>query len=427
MQFDLDAIRAQFPALAITDAGIPRIYFDNPAGTQVTNGVIERMTECLIESNANMRGPFRTSQKVDALIAEARQAMADLLNAGSADEIVFGQNMTTITFHMSRSIGRLLRKGDEIILSRMDHDANVAPWLLLAKDLDLVVKWMPFNTDTYEFDLERLDDILTSRTKLICVGGASNLLGTINDIKAICAKAKEAGAMTYVDAVQAVPHISTDVQNLGCDFLVCSAYKFFGPHQGILWGRRELMEQLTPYKARPAPDEIPACFETGTQSHEGMAGTLATVDYFSWIGETMSQPFHDKYSHFSGRRKFVHAAMDCLFEYEAGLTGQLITGLQQLPGVHVQGITAPDALDRRVPTVAFTVDGESPDEIAKALASRNIFVWSGHFYAVEAVKALNLHDTGGVVRIGPVHYNSAAEIDHLLGALSEILPRANVA
>jgi len=427
MQFDLDAIRTQFPALAITDAGIPRIYFDNPAGTQVTHGVVERMTECLIESNANMRGPFRTSQKVDALIAEARQAMADLLNAGSADEIVFGQNMTTITLHMSRSIGRLLKKGDEIILSRMDHDANVAPWLLLAEDLDLVVKWMPFNTDTYEFDLDRLDDILTSRTKLICVGGASNLLGTINDVKAICAKAKEAGAMTYIDAVQAVPHISTDVQNLGCDFLVCSAYKFFGPHQGILWGRRELMEQLTPYKARPASDEIPACFETGTQSHESMAGTLAAVDYFSSIGETMSQSFHDKYSHFTGRRKFVHAAMDCLFDYETGLAGQLITGLQQLPRVRVQGITSPDALNRRVPTVAFTVDGESPGEIAAALATRNIFVWSGHFYAIEAVTALNLSDTGGVVRIGPVHYNSAAEIDHLLGALSEILPRANVA
>lgn len=427
MQFDLDAIRAQFPALALTDANQPRIYFDNPAGTQVPHAVIERMTKCLIESNANIHGQFRTSQKVDALIAEAREAMADLLNADSAEEIVFGQNMTTITLHMSRSIGRLMQKGDEIILSRMDHDANVAPWLLLAEDLGLVVKWMPFDTDTFEFDLDRLDDILTSKTKLVCVGGASNLTGTINDVKTICAKAKEVGVMTYIDAVQAVPHVSIDVQSLGCDFLVCSAYKFFGPHQGILWGRRELMERLTPYKARPATEEIPGCFETGTQSHEGMAGTLAAVDYFSWIGETMSQSYHDKYNHFSGRRKFVHAAMDWLFDYETGLTRQLITGLQQLPGVRVQGITSLDALDRRVPTVAFTVDGESPGDIAESLAARNIFVWSGHFYAVEAVKALNLYDTGGVVRIGPVHYNSSAEIDHVLNALTDILPRANVA
>jgi cysteine desulfurase family protein (TIGR01976 family) len=427
MQFDLDAIRAQFPALAITDNGQPRIHFDNPAGTQVPRAVIERMTECLIESNANVHGPFRTSHKVDELIAEFRAAMADMLNANSAKEIVFGQNMTTITLHMSRSIGRLLEKGDEIILSHMDHDGNIAPWLLLAEDLGLVVKWMPFNTDTFEFDLDRLDDILTSKTKLICIGGASNLIGTINDVKTVCAKAKAAGALTYIDAVQFVPHVSTDVQSLGCDFLVCSAYKFFGPHQGILWGRRELMERLTPYKARPAPEEIPACFETGTQSHEGMAGTLGAVDYFAWIGETMSRAWHGKYSRFSGRRKFVHAAMDCLFEYETGLARQLISGLQQLPGVRVQGITSPDALDRRVPTVAFTVNGERPDDIAKSLAERNIFVWSGDFYAVEAVKVLNLHDTGGVVRIGAVHYNSSAEIDRLLNTLSEILPSANVA
>lgn len=427
MTFDLDAIRAQFPALALTDADQPRIYFDNPAGTQVPHAVIERMTECLIESNANIHGGFRTSEKVDVLIAEAHEAMADLLNADSADEIVFGQNMTTITLHMSRSIGRLLQKGDEIILSRMDHDANVAPWLLLAEDLGLIVKWMPFNTDTFEFDPDRLDDLLTSKTRLICVGGASNLIGTINDVKTICAKAKEAGAMTYIDAVQSVPHVSTDVQSLGCDFLVCSAYKFFGPHQGILWGRRELMEQLTPYKVRPAPEEIPGCFETGTQSHEGMAGTLAAVDYFSWIGETMSRSYHDKYSRFSGRRKFVHAAMDCLFDYEAGLAAQLISGLQQLPGVRVQGITSPDALDRRVPTVAFTVDGQNPDDIAGSLAARNIFVWSGDVYAVEAAKALDIYDAGGAVRVGPVHYNSSAEVDQVLNALTDILPRANVA
>jgi len=427
MHFNLDAIRAQFPALSITDGDLPRIYFDNPAGTQVSHRVIEGMTECLVESNANVHGHFRTSQKVDVLIAEAHRAMADLVNAESADEIVFGQNMTTITLHMSRSIGRLLQEGDEIILSRMDHDANVAPWLLLAEDLGLVVKWMPFNTETFEFDLDRLDNILTDRTRLICFGGASNLIGTINDVGTICAKAREAGVMTYIDAVQSVPHVSTDVQEIGCDFLVCSAYKFFGPHQGILWGRRELLEQLVPYKVRPAPEEIPGRFETGTQSHEGMAGTLAAVDYFAWVGETMSQSYQARYQHFSGRRKFVHAAMDCLFDYETGLAEKLISGLQQLPGVRVQGITAKDALARRVPTVSFTVDGVLPDDISEALAARNIFVWYGELYAVEAAKALGFSDAGGVVRVGPVHYNSASEIDQLLNALADILPRANVA
>ncbi len=427
MQFDLDAVRARFPALAITDAGQPRIYFDNPAGTQVPDSVVEKMAECLIESNANVHGEFRTSQKVDLLIDDAHQAMADLLNAASPDEIVFGQNMTTITLHMSRSIGRLLQQGDEIILSRMDHDANVGPWLMMAEDLGLTVKWLPFNTETFEFELDKLDALLSEKTRLICIGAASNLTGTINDVKSICAKARSAGVMTYIDAVQSVPHVSTDVQEIGCDFMVCSAYKFFGPHQGILWGRREVMERLTPYKVRPAPEEIPGCFETGTQSHEGMAGTLAAVNYFSWIGETMSGHYHEKYNHFSGRRQYVHAAMDCLLDYEKGLARQLITGLQQLPGVRVQGIVSADSLDRRVPTVSFTVDGQNPDDIAASLAARNIFVWSGHVYAVEAARSLGIYDAGGGVRIGPVHYNTSAEIDVTLNALTDILPRANVA
>lgn len=427
MTFDLDNVREQFPALSLTDSGSARIYLDNPAGTQVPNGVIDRMTSCLIESNANVQGDFRTSQKVDAMLADAHQAMADLLNAESAEEIVFGQNMTTITLYMSRSIGRLLQAGDEIILSRMDHDGNVGPWLMLAEDLGFTVKWLPFNTETFEFELDKLDELLTSKTRLICVGAASNLTGTINDVKTICAKAKAAGVMTYIDAVQAVPHVSTDVQSLGCDFLVCSAYKFFGPHLGILWGRRELMERLVPYKVRPAPTTIPACFETGTQNHEGIAGTLGAVEYFSWVGETMAQAWHGKYSRFTGRRKFVHAAMDGLFAYESTLADQLLSGLRHIPGVRVLGITSREALDRRVPTVSFVVDGQHPEQVAAQLAARNIFVWSGHVYAVEAAKALGIYTEGGAVRIGPVHYNSSAEIDQVLNALTDILPRQHVA
>ena len=426
MTIDLETIRAQFPALSIVDGDMPRIYFDNPAGTQVPTMVAERMQQCLLESNANIQGGFRTSNLVDAIVEDAHQAVADLINAPSRDEVVFGANMTTLTLHLSRSIGRCFSRGDEIILSRMCHDANVGPWLMLARDLGLEVKWMPFNTETFEFDLDQYDDLLTDKTKLVCVGGASNMTGTINDIKSICARAHAAGAWTYIDAVQSVPHVSTDVQDLDCDFLVCSPYKFFGPHQGMLWGRREILEMLEPYKVRPASSEIPACFETGTQNHEGMAGTTAAIDYFAWIGESMAGQYHEHYSQFEGRRKYVHAAMDCLFAYEKGLVQHLINGLQQLPGVRIQGITAPDAMHRRVPTVSFTVDGVNPGAIAEDLAARNIFVWSGNYYAVEVATALGIIDSGAV-RIGPVHYNSIAEVDQVLNALDDILPRAQVA
>lgn len=428
MQYDLEAIRSQFPALSVRDGDTPRVFFDNPAGTQVPQSVVDRMSDCLLESNANLGGYFRTSERATTVIGEAHAAMADLLNAPSADEIIFGQNMTTITLHLSRSIGRQMQPGDEIILTRMDHDANVQPWVLLARDLGLEIKWLPFDLDSFEFDLSLLDDLLSDKTKLVCVGGASNLIGTINDIKTISRKARDAGAWTYVDAVQSVPHVSTDVQDLGCDFLVCSAYKFFGPHQGILWGRREVLEALEAYKVRPAPDQLPGSFETGTQSHEGMAGTTAAVDYLAWIGESMAGEFQDKNQKYEGgRRRSVHAALDCLFEYETGLVTQLIDGLQQLPGVRVQGITAKDAMARRVPTVSFTVDGVPPATIAESLAKKNIFVWSGHNYAVEAAMALGIYDAGGAVRVGPVHYNTKGELDALLLSLHEMLPRANVA
>ena len=423
MSFDFETIRSQFPALAETDDGTRRIYLDNPAGTQVPQIVVDRMADCLLHSNANLGGYFRTSKLADEVVANARAAMADFLNAESPDEIIFGQNMTTITLHVSRSIGRHLSAGDEIILSQMDHDANVYPWVLLARDLNLSIKWLPFDTETFEFDLTRLDELLTHRTKLVCVGGASNLTGTINNVGEICRKARAAGAWSYIDAVQSVPHISTDVQKIGCDFLICSAYKFFGPHQGILYGRREVLEQLEPYKVRPAAAELPWCFETGTQSHEGMAGTAAVVDYFASIGADYGTDYEASYPGFSGRRLHVHTAMDCLFDYERGLAQQLIDGLEAISGVTVQGITSADASDRRVPTVSFTHANAKPADIAAALAKRNIFVWSGHNYAVEPAKLLGIYDRGGAVRIGPVHYNSVEEISDVLNALVDVLPK----
>ena len=414
MSYDLDTVRAAFPSLALTDDGKRRIYFDNPAGTQAPQLVVDRMRDCMIEGSANLGGAFVTSSRADEFVHDGRQAMADFLNAPSTDEIIFGQNMTTLTLHMSRSIGRVLKAGDEIVLSRMDHDANVEPWVLMARDHDLVVRWLPFNPETFEFDDDALDQVLSERTRLVCVGGASNLTGTLNDIASMCAKAREAGAWTYIDAVQSAPHVVTDVQAIGCDFLACSAYKFFGPHQGVLFGRREVLDQLEPYKVRPAPAELPWCWETGTQSHEGIAGTGAAVDYFAWVGRDMAGAT-------GGRQAEAHAGMSLLVEYEKDLSRHLIDGLQGLPGVKVQGITDQAALDRRVPTVAFTHDSKPPEEIAEALAKENIFVWSGHNYALEVAKSLDILESGGAVRVGPVHYNSVAEIDELIESLGRIL------
>jgi cysteine desulfurase family protein (TIGR01976 family) len=292
---------------------------------------------------------------------------------------------------------------------------------MLARDLDLEVRWLPFNKGTFEFDLDELEDIITDRTRLLCVGGASNLTGTINDVKAICTTARAAGVMTYIDGVQSAPHVATDVQDIGCDFFVCSAYKFFGPHQGILWGRGELLRQLAPYKVRPAPVEPPSCFETGTQSHEGFAGITAAVDYFAAVGRSMASEYANRWPRFSGRRKDIHACLSMLFDYEKTLADHLIAALLRIDGVSVQGITDAAALDRRVPTVSFTHKSSTPASIAEGLAKQNIFVWSGHNYAVEVARTLGIYDTGGVVRVGPVHYNSIAEIDELLEALPGLL------
>lgn len=414
MALDIDAIRSQFPSLSESDDGTPRIYFDNPAGTQVPRTVTERMSECMLGASANLGGFFRTSKLAGEVVADAQLAMAQFLNAPSPDEIVFGQNMTSITFHVSRSIGRLLDAGDEIVLSRMDHDANVEPWVLMARDHGLEVRWLPFDEHSYEIEMSALDEILSDRTRLVCVCGASNLTGTINDVAAISARARDVGAWTYIDAVQSAPHIVTDVQAIGCDFLVCSAYKFFGPHQGILWGRRDVLEELEPYKVRPAPDSIPWCFAPGTASHEGMAGTTAALDYLAWIGTSMAGAPAE-------RKRAMRAATEMLFAYEQELSKRLVAGLQSLPGVTIRGITASDRMPWRVPTVSFTHATIPPDDIASALAQRNIFVWSGHNYAVEAAAALGILESGGAVRVGPVHYNRVEEIDALLEALAAII------
>ena len=407
--FEIDNVRAQFPALGLSDGGKSRIYFDNPAGTQVPKQVIDRTVEVLSAKNANLGGYFKTSMDADALVAESHQAMADFYNAASGEEIVFGQNMTTLTLHFSRCLGKSLKAGDEIILSRMDHDANVAPWLLLADDLGLLVRWMDFDPETYEFPADALSKVLTSKTKVLAMGMASNCTGTVNDVVLFAREAKAAGALVYLDAVQYAPHYSIDVQALGADVVVSSAYKWFGPHMGVLWGRKELLQKTFGYKVRAVGEELPHKFETGTLSHEGMAGCLGAIEYLEQFGEGAS------------RSAKIRSAWLHLAEYERGLTLQLIHGLKKFKGLTIRGITSANAMHRRVPTVSFTVDGVAPDAMARGLAAENIFVWSGHNYALEPINRMGLMGDGGVLRVGLAHYNTPTEVDQFLAAMPRVL------
>jgi cysteine desulfurase family protein (TIGR01976 family) len=398
--------RRHFPALALTDAGRPRVYFDNPAGTQVPQQVVDRTVDCLVNRNANLGGYFATTMAAGELVDEAHRACADFYNAATPEEIVFGQNMTTLTFHMSRCLGRKFRKGDEIVLSRMDHDANVAPWLLLAEDLGLTVRWMDFDTGTYEFPDDALTRVLSDRTRLVAMGMASNCTGTVNDTKRFAAQARAAGAIVYLDAVQFAPHYAIDVQELGADIVVSSAYKWFGPHQGVLWGRKDLLAETFGYKVRPAGEDLPHKFETGTLSHEGMAGCLGAIEYLEQFGTGET------------RAKRISSAWTAMAAYEQKLTLKLIEGLRSFKGLTVRGITSANAMHRRVPTVSFTLDGHHPQALAKAFAADNIFVWSGHNYAIEPVTRMGLMDKGGVLRVGLAHYNTEAEVDALLSSLA---------
>ncbi|MDQ0392677.1 cysteine desulfurase-like protein [Labrys monachus] len=408
---NIDAVRAEFPALEREVGGHPCVFFDNPAGTQVSRRVLRRMEDAMIGLNANLGGLFATSIAAEAMVEEAHAAMAAFLN-GEPDEIVFGQNMTTLTFAISRSIGRELAAGDEILLTRMEHDANVAPWLMLAEEKGLVVRWLDFDPASFEFDLSQLDGLVTDRLRLAAINYASNVTGTINDVAAITRRVKQAGALVYVDAVQFAPHGIVDVKALGCDFLVCSAYKFYGPHQGILWGRRDVLDRLTAYRVRPAPAEPPGKFETGTASREALAGVLGAIEHYQWVGTRFggAEPV-------DRRRAQIVAGIRAIDAHEQALTAQLIEGLARIPGVAIQGLTARQAMPRRVPTVSFVHPGADPRAICEGMAREGISLWHGHNYGVEPVRRLGLLDKGGVVRIGLGQYNTGAEVDRLLAAL----------
>ena len=415
--FDVHALRAQFPALHQTEGDQPVVFLDNPGGTQVPQTVIDAIGDYLSRHNANHGGAFATSRRSDEILHEAHCAMADLLNAASPDEIVFGPNMTTLTLSVSRALARELGPGDEIVVTRMDHDANIAPWLLVAEDTGATVRWADFDVEDYTLNMAALRDLITPKTKIVAVGYASNATGTVHDVKTIVDWAHAVGAIVFVDAVQYAPHGPIDVQALGCDLLACSAYKFFGPHQGILYGDYALLDRLHAYKVRPAPALPPGKFETGTQNHEAIAGTLAALHYLAGIGRQFGAPFAARFPGLSGRRLDLQTGMAVLREVDHVLSAAILDELETLPEVHIHGITDRGRLDERVPTVSFTWGGRHPREIAAALGAQGIYVWDGHYYALSVVERLGLNDSGGMVRIGAVHYNTVDEIRRLGDAL----------
>ena len=415
------AVRAQFPALSQTQKDQPVVFLDNPGGTQVHASVAEAMTDYLLHHNANHGGAFATSQRSDEILHEAHVAMADMLNAASPDEIAFGPNMTTLTLGISRALAREIGPGDEIVVTRMDHDANISPWLLVAEDRGATVRWADFDVEDYTLDMEGLRALINERTKVVAVGYASNALGTVNDVATIVRWAHEAGALAFVDAVQYAPHGPIDVQALDCDLLVCSAYKFMGPHLGVLYGKYELLDRLRAYKVRPAPADPPGKYETGTQNHEGIAGTLAAVNYLAGIGQQYGQEYQDRFPGFSGRRLDLKTGLTVLREYDHVLSAAILDELETLPGVQIHGITDRNRLHERVPTVSFTWGDRHPRDIAAALGEQGIFVWDGNYYALAVTERLGLEGKGGMVRIGAVHYNTEEEIKRLGEALQEMV------
>jgi len=414
---DITLIRNQFPSL---NENI--VFFDNPAGTQIARKSLERINDYLLNCNANHGGAFATSRQSDAILNEAHHAVADFLNATRAEEIVFGPNMTTLTFHISRSIARTWNTGDKIVVTRLDHDANITPWVMAAEERGCQVLWVDFHPEDGTLDMEDLEQTIEQKPRLVAVGYASNALGTINPIGEITKMAHTVGAQVYIDAVQYAPHGPIDVQELGCDYLVCSSYKFFGPHVGMLYGRYELLNELTAYKVRPAPAKPPGKFMTGTANHEGMAGVLGTMEYLEWVGETFGSDYETTYNdQFNGRKLRLKQAMAAIRDYEYPLSRALLDILAETPGVKVYGLADTSRLEERVPTISFTLQGRHPRRLAIELNKHNIYVWNGNYYALAVTERLGLEESGGMVRVGPVHYNTVQEIERFGEVLQSII------
>ncbi len=416
-RFDVDALRAEFPALARQQDGRPVVFLDGPGGTQVPQRVIDAVVAYYRDTNANADGAFVTSELSDAMALEGHAAVADLLGAASPAEIKFGANMSTLTLHIGRSIGATLGAGDEIVVTTLDHEANVSTWRAMAADRGVTVRTVDIHPDDVTLDLEDLESKLSSRTRLVAIGYASNAVGTVNPVREIVARAHEVGALTYVDAVAFAPHGPIDVQALDTDFLVCSAYKWFGPHLGALFGKAEVLDRLPAFKVRPAHDR----FETGTAAFESIAGTLAATDYLRDVGraygDVTGAPGAEAASE---RRRELVAGMVAIRDYERGLVTRLIAGLEIIPGVTIHGIADRARFDARVPTVSISIDGVHPRAAAEALGRQGIFTWDGDFYATGLIERLGKADSGGVLRLGLVHYNTPAEVDRTLNALADL-------
>ena len=410
-KLDISKIRAQFPALLQTVNGHAAIFLDGPGGTQVPQRVIDAISHYLSRDKANSGGNYETSRRTDRMLLEARQAMADFLGC-DADEVAFGLNMTTLTFAMSRALGRELNPSDEILLTCLDHDANFAPWKAL-EERGVVIRVADIHERDCTLNMADLASKINPRTRIVAVGLASNAVGTINDVNEITRLAHQVGALSYIDAVHYAPHGPIDVKAIDCDFLACSAYKFFGPHMGILYGKREHMQRLTPYKVRPASNDSPQRWETGTQNHECIAGITECVNYLADLGRGVDGGV-------TSRRQAILKAMQEIQSYERALAEQLIAGLLKIRGLKFYGITDSRKFAQRCPTVAVRIEGHTPAELAKRLNERGIFTWDGNYYAINLSERLSVESTGGFLRIGLAHYNSAHEVDTLLRALQEI-------
>lgn len=408
---DVNAIRLQFPALQELYNGKPAIFMDNPGGTQVHRSVIDAMTDYLVRRNANTHGVFETSRRTDVVIDYARQAVADFLGC-DPDETVMGNNMTSLTFALGRSLAQEFGPDDEIVVTRLDHDANVWPWVMMAQDTGATVRYVDVDVENCTLDMEHFRSLIGPKTRLVAIGYASNAVGTVNDVRTIAGWAREAGAYSFVDAVQYAPHGLIDVREIGCDFLACSSYKFFGPHMGHLYGKREHLQRLRAYRVRPAGEELPGKWETGTKNHEGMAGAAAAIDYIAGIGS-----IYGKAPANAGRREKLRAAWKVIGEHEAMLLDRLITGLKSIPQVRIYGITERSEWNQRMATVSIRKEGLTPQALAEKLAAENIFVWNGNYYAVSIAERLGVEQSGGMVRIGLVHYNTLDEVNRLLNVV----------
>lgn len=406
MPFDPERVRPDFPALSRRVAGRPVVHLDGPAGSQVPQRVADAVAGYLLHTNANHGGDFATARESDAVCAEAHRAAADLFGADDPDLIAFGPNMTTSTFALSRAVGRTLRPGDQVVVTRLDHDANITPWVRAAEEAEAIVRRVDVRRHDCTLDLEDLERALDDRTRLVAVAAASNAVGTVHPVRRIADAAHEVGALVFVDAVHFAPHALMDVEAWGADFAACSAYKLFGPHVGMLWGRRELLTRLPAYRVRPAPLDLPGRWMTGTQCHEGLAGLVEAVEYLADIGRDLDPAC-------ATRREALATAFGAIVVHERALSRRLLDGLSQMPWLTVYGITDPTRDAERLPTVSFTHATRTPRQLAKAMADDGIFAWAGHHYALELSEALDL-EPEGMLRVGLLHYNTAAEVDRLL-------------